>query len=47
MNFIKKKNTDKNKGLVNVIESGLVHLAEDEIENKRLYDIVNTVENIL
>ena len=46
-NCIKQKK-DKNKGLVNVIKSGLADLenkikemSEDETENERLYDIVN------
>ena len=50
----KTKYGDKNKSLVNVIKSGLVDLeneieemSENEIENERLYDIVNTVEDIL
>ena len=43
-----RKNTDENKGLVNVIENGLVDLAneieemsENEIENEKLYEIVH------
>ena len=50
----KTKNTDKNKGLVKVIKSGLVdsenkieEMSPDEIENERLYDRVNTVKDIL
>ena len=50
----KTKNIDKDKGLVNVIESGLVdsenkieEMSPDEIENERLYDRVNTVKDIL
>ena len=50
----KTKNTDKNKDLVNVIKNGSVDLenkikemSENKIENERLYDIMNTVGDIL
>ena len=50
----KRKTTDKNKSLVNVIENGLVDLAneikemsENEIENEKLYEIVHIFERVL
>ena len=49
----KRKTTDKNKSLVNVIENGLVDLAneikempENEIENEKLYEIVHIFERV-
>ena len=49
----KRKTTDKNKSLVNVIENGLVDLAneikempENEIENEKLYEIVDIFERV-
>lgn len=49
-----RKNTDENKGLVNVTENGLVDLAneieemsENEIENEKLYEIVHIFERVL
>ena len=50
----KRKTTDKNKSLVNVIENGFVDLAneikempENEIENEKLYEIVHIFERVL
>lgn len=49
----KRKTADKNKSLVNVIENGLVDLAneikempENEIENEKLYEIVHIFERV-
>lgn len=54
MELYKTENTNKNKGLVNEIKSVLVdwenkieYMSEYEIKNERLYDIVNTVKDIL
>ena len=54
MELYKTENTNKNKGLVNETKSVLVdwenkieYMSEYEIKNERLYDIVNTVKDIL
>ena len=54
MELYKTENTNKNKGLVNETKSVLVdwenkieYMSEYEIKNESLYDIVNTVKDIL